>query len=67
MTQLTLQIQENKVQFFLELIKNFDFVKVDGDPKKDIEDNIRKGLQDLKLIEAGKMKTTPLKDFLDEL
>jgi hypothetical protein len=68
MTQLTIQIQENKVPFFMELIKNFDFVKVDKYPtKEEIKDNIRQGLKEIQLIEQGKMKATPLKDFLNEL
>ena len=68
MTQLTILVQDNKVQFFMELIKNFDFVKVDNDPtEEDIKDNIRQGLKELQLIEQGKMKATPLNDFLNEL
>jgi hypothetical protein len=68
MTQLTIQIQDNKVPFFMELIKNFDFVKIDIDPtKEEIKDNIRQGLKELQLIEQGKMKATPLIDFLNEL
>jgi hypothetical protein len=68
MTQLTIHIQDNKVPFFMELIKNFDFVKVDNYPsKKEIKDNIKQGLKELQLIEQGKMKATPLNDFLNEL
>ena len=68
MIQLTIQIQDSKIPFFMELIKNFDFVKVDNYPtKEDIKDNIREGLKDMQLIEQGKMKATPLKDFLNEL
>jgi len=68
MTQLTIQIQENKVPFFMELIKNFDFVKVDNNTaKEEIKDNIRQGLKELQLIEQGKTKATLLKDFLNEL
>lgn len=72
MTQLTLKIQDNKIQFFLELIKNFDFVKVEkGDytepTKEEIKENIKQGLKEVQLIEQGKMKATPLKDFLNEL
>lgn len=68
MTRLTIQIQESKVAFFMELIKNFDFVKVDQyTTNEDIKDNIRQGLQEMQLIEQGKMQTTPLNDFLNEL
>lgn len=72
MTQITLNIKDSKVGFFLELIKNFDFVKVEKqdyiEPSKDeIKENIKQGLKEVRLIEQGKMKATPLKDFLDEL
>ena len=68
MTQITLQIPENKISFFMELIKNFDFVKVkEVSAKEKIKENIKQGLKEVALIEQGKLKTTPLKDFLDEL
>lgn len=58
--------------FFLELVKYFDFVKVEKEdytePTKDeIKESITQGLKEVKLIEQGKMKATPLKDFLNEL
>ena len=31
MTQLTLNIEDNQINFFLELIKKFDFVKVENE------------------------------------
>ena len=36
MTQLTLSIADNHLKFFLELIKKFDFVKIEQ--KSDIQD-----------------------------
>ena len=35
--------------------------------KKEIKENIRQGLRELKLIEQGKLKTRPAKEFLNEL
>lgn len=72
MKQVTLKIKDSKFKFFMDLIKNFDFVKVkeeedEGDSKEEIIANIRTGLQELKMIEEGKMKSTPFKQFLDEL
>ncbi len=68
MAQLIIQIQDSKIPFFMELIKNFDFVKVDNYPtKEEIKDNIREGLKEMQLIEKGEMTATPLKDFLNEL
>ncbi len=71
MKQITLKIQDGKFAFFMELIKNFSFIEVqetkDDTSKKEILDNIKQGLEEVQLIEKGKMKSTPLKDFLNEL
>jgi hypothetical protein len=58
MTQLTLNIKESKVQFFLELIKNFDFIKIESISDQEIKNNIRQGYKEIQLIEQGKMKST---------
>ncbi|MDA8895595.1 hypothetical protein N9I98_04455 [Flavobacteriales bacterium] len=69
MKQITLNIKEGKFQFFMELIKNLDFVQVDGDgdSKQSILNNIKIGLEEVKLAKQGKLKTTPAEDFLNEL
>jgi len=69
MKQVTLNIKENKFRFFMELVKSLDFVQVhdEGDSKEAILSNIKKGLEEVKLAKQGKLKTTPAKDFLDEL
>lgn len=72
MATIILEVQEQKLKFFKDLIKNFSFVKVkeeeiDGDTDEEIRSNIRQGLKELQLVEEGKMKTTPFKDFLKEL
>jgi len=69
MKQIILNIPENKFQFFMELVKSFDFVQIeaDGDSKKAILSNIKKGLEEVKIAKQGKLKTTSAKDFLNEL
>ena len=68
MIQITLNIKESKYRFFMELVKNLDFVQIDeGDSKEAIVNNIKKGLEEVKLAKQGKLKTTPAKEFLDEL
>jgi len=69
MQEIRLKIADNKFQFFMELIKSLDFVQVDedGDSKTAILNNIKKGLKEVKLDKQGKLKTTPAKDFLNEL
>lgn len=69
MQEVRLKIADSKFQFFMELIKNLDFVQIDndGDSKISILSNIKKGLEEVKLAKQGKLKTTPAKDFLNEL
>ncbi|MDZ7899416.1 MAG: hypothetical protein U5N85_15500 [Arcicella sp.] len=60
------------------MIKNFDFIKVRQKKKVSLEDEltpsqketwatIKQGFEELKMLEAGKIKAKPLKDLLDEL
>ncbi len=73
MARLTLEIEDKQLSFFKKLIQNFKFVQVqetaelDGDTDDEIRENIRRGVAQMRLVEEGKMKTTPLKDFLKEL
>ena len=70
MKQVILNIKEAKYQFFMELVKNLDFVQLkedDGDSKEEIISNLKQGFKELKLYKQGKLKTTPAKEFLDEL
>lgn len=70
MKQITIQIPESKFNFFIELLKNFDFVKIeeiDGDAKESVVKNLEQGFSELKKFRQGKLKTTKAKDFLNEL
>lgn len=68
MKQVTLHIKDSKFKFFMELVKNLDFVEVDeAESKEAVVENIKKGLEEVKLAKQGKLKTTPAKEFLDEL
>ena len=70
MKQITLNIKDSKFKFFMELIKNFDFVQIEEneeDSKEAILANIKKGLEEVKLVQEGKMKSRPAKELLDEL
>lgn len=70
MKQITLNIPENKFQFFIELLKNLDFVKIEenqGDSKQEIVENLEKGFDDLKKYKQGKLETTSAKEFLNEI
>ncbi len=80
MALITVKIKDSKVSFFRELIKNLDFVQEEKleesenrddeyrEPtKEEIKENIRQGLREVKLIEEGKMKSRPAKEFLNEI
>lgn len=69
MKQITLKVPDNKLTFFLELIKNLDFVQVDErfDSRDEILNNIKEGLKEAKKAKAGKLQTTPAVDFLNEI
>jgi hypothetical protein len=70
MKELTVKVKENKVKFFKELIRNLDFVELKKKrerSKSKILSNIKSGLEEVASIEKGKNKSTPLKDFLNDL
>jgi len=71
MRQVTLNIQDSKFGFFMDLISNLDFVKIESDDasptKEEILQNIKTGLREVEMIERGEMKATTLKEFLDEI
>ena len=67
--KLVLEIKENKAEFFMQLIKNFPFVKIykENSKKKEALKSIEQGLKEVKLVEQGKLKSRSAKAFLDEL
>lgn len=70
MKKVFLKVEEDKLQFFLELIKNLDFVQIQDyevDSKEEIEADVREGFEELQKYKKGKLKTTSAKDFIDEL
>ena len=70
--RVVLNVATRKYDFFMELLKSLDFVKVakeeiDGDSREEIITKLKEVAKDVKLINAGKLEGRPLKDFLDEL
>ena len=48
--------------------KALEELEVEDEPKKEqILNNIKKGLKEVQQFKLGKLKTTPAKDFLNEL
>jgi hypothetical protein len=75
MKQLTIQIQDNKYPFFMELLKQFDYVSFtpetslsdEGDSEEAILEQIRQDVRELKLVLNGKHKARPARELLNEL
>ena len=71
MRQVTIYTTDKEYSHFVELVKNLHYVKkieTDDEPtKSEIVSNIKEGLREMQLIKKGKLKTTSLNDFLNEL
>ena len=66
MKQLTLNINENKFQTFMELIKTLDYVEVQEADKKSL-DELQNSLNEVNLMQEGKIKKQTARDFLNKL
>lgn len=71
MRHVTVYTTDKEYNHFVELARNLQYVKkieTDDEPtKEEILDNIKAGLEEMQLIKKGKLKTTSLNDFLNEL
>jgi len=70
--RIVLNVTPRKYDFLMELLRNFDFVKVeeenyDGDSREEIIANLKETAKDLKLLKAGKLETRPARELLKEL
>jgi len=70
--RVMLNVATHKYDFFMELMRSFDFVKVakeesDGDSREKIIANLKEAAKDLKLIKAGKLEGRPARELLNEL
>lgn len=65
MKEIILEVDERKYKFFLDLLKNFDFVSVKKDSShRDSIMSVAKGMYQAKLASEGKMKSRSAKSFL---
>ncbi|MVN21284.1 hypothetical protein [Mucilaginibacter arboris] len=71
MRQVTIYTTDEDYNHFVQLVKNLHYVKkieTDEEPtKEEIIENLKAGLEEVRLFEKGKLKTTPAKEFLNEL
>ncbi len=70
MKHLIVYTTDKDYDHFVELAKNLHYVKkietIDGSKEK-VMKNIKAGLEEVRLFQQGKLKTTSAKAFLDEL
>ena len=74
MKQITLNIKSDKYDVFRAFVESLDYAKIIGE-KEDIKTrkkaaiikSIKAGLKEVELIEKGHLRSTPLKDVLNEL
>lgn len=64
-----LEIKDSKVDFVMELLSNFKFVKAKPIPetKARVIDDLKEAVDEMHQVKAGKLKATALKDVLNEL
>ena len=67
--RILLDIKDSKAVFFMELLKNFSFVKAKPiDENKNIfVEEFKEAINNVKLAKQGKIKAKPLGELLDEL
>jgi len=69
--RILLKVADRKYDFFMELMRSFDFVKVeeenDGDSREEIIANLQQAAIDLKLIKEGKLIGRPARELINEL
>jgi hypothetical protein len=71
MRHVTVYTTNKEYNHFIELAKSLNYVKkikTDDEPTKDeIVSNLKRGFKEMQLFKKGKLKTTSVKDFLNEL
>ncbi|MGB3586469.1 MAG: hypothetical protein WBA23_08020 [Tunicatimonas sp.] len=68
MKQVTLNVPDNQYTFFMELVRKLGLEPVEeAGSEQQVLQGIAQGIREVKQIEEGTRKGTPLKDFLDEL
>ena len=67
--KILLDIKDHKAAFILELLENFKYVKAKPltPYKAEVLENIKTAVEEMNLINEGKLKAIPVKDLLDEI
>jgi uncharacterized FlgJ-related protein len=67
--KILLDIKDEKAAFFMELLKNFTYVKAKPivSEKNLLLKEIEEAVHNVNLVKQGKLKAKPLTELLDEL
>lgn len=68
--KILLDISDNKAAFFMEVLKNFSFVKKAtpiSNAKATIMQDIKEAVEELKMIREGKLQARNAEDIINEL
>jgi len=69
MQRIVLDIPDNKINFFMELVNNLGFKNVEklSDKQKEFVDDLKSSLHEVEQHRQGSIKLQSAKDFLNEL
>lgn len=67
--KVLLDIKDSKAEFFMEVLKNFSYVKAQPltPYKAEVLEGIKEAVEEMKLIRAGKKEGRPAEELFDEL
>ena len=67
--KVVLEINEGRVDFILNLLKKYSFVKVNTikRPKEELVRDIQIAVEEMNLVKEGKLKARPVTELLDEI
>ena len=67
--KVVLEISESRVDFILNLLQKYSFVKVNTikRPKEELVSDIQIAVEEMNLIKEGKLKARPVTELLDEI
>ena len=69
MQRVVIDIPDNKLKFFMELVNNLGFKKVRqlDSEQQEFVDDLQHSLKEVKLMQEGKLEKQTAEDFLNEL
>ena len=67
--KVLLEIKDSKAPFFMEVLKNFTFVKAKpiNEDQEQLIAEIKEAVENVKLVRKGKLKARPARELLNEL